>query len=144
MGEKVNDDIAIAAPVETVWNVITDLESYPQWAEGVIETQIESTTDEGYPYRARFRVDARVAEVTYVLEYRYEDWDILWELVEGETISQLDGTYRLFEDEDGGTAVDYTLEVDLDMPIPHFLKKRAARHILEQGLRGLKYRSESP
>jgi ribosome-associated toxin RatA of RatAB toxin-antitoxin module len=143
MGEKVNDDIAIAAPVETVWNVITDLESYPQWAEGVIETQIESTTDEGYPYRARFRVDARVAEVTYVLEYRYEDWDILWELVEGETISQLDGTYRLFEDEDGGTAVDYTLEVDLDMPIPHFLKKRAARHILEQGLRGLKHRSES-
>jgi uncharacterized membrane protein len=142
MGEKVTDDISIAAPIDTVWNVITELDSYPQWADGVLDTTIETTTEEGYPDRGRFRVDARIAEVTYVLQYYYQDYDINWKLVEGETITQLDGTYQLWE-EDNGTGVRYTLEVDLDMPIPGFLKKRAARHILEQGLRGLKRRSES-
>jgi uncharacterized membrane protein len=142
MGERVTDDISIAAPIDTVWNVITDLDAYPQWAEGILETQIESTTHEGYPDRARFRVDARIAEVRYVLQYRYEDYDISWQLVEGETISQLDGAYQLWED-DAGTGVSYTLEVDVDMPVPGFLKKRAARQILEQGLRGLKRRAES-
>jgi hypothetical protein len=142
MGEKVSDDIAIAASVDTVWDVITDLDAYPDWADGVLETEIETTTDDGYPHRGRFRIDARVAEFSYVLEYTYDNYDISWTLVEGDTISQLDGTYELWE-ENGGTGVRYSLEVDIDMPIPHFLKKRAARHILEQGLRGLKQRSES-
>jgi hypothetical protein len=125
-----------------VWDVITDLDAYPDWADGVLETEIETTTDDGYPHRGRFRIDARVAEFSYVLEYTYDNYDISWTLVEGDTISQLDGTYELWE-ENGGTGVRYSLEVDIDMPIPHFLKKRAARHILEQGLRGLKQRSES-
>jgi uncharacterized membrane protein len=142
MGEQVADDITIAAPIDTVWEVITDLETYPDWADGILEAGVESTTDEGYPDRARFRVDARIAEVRYVLQYRYDDYDISWELVEGETISQLDGSYELRE-VDGGTHVLYRLEVDVDMPVPGFLKKRAARQILEQGLRGLKRRSES-
>ena len=142
MGERVTDDISIAAPIDTVWNVITDLDAYPRWAEGVLETQVESTTDEGYPDRARFRVDARIAEVRYVLQYRYEGYDISWELIEGETISQLDGAYELWEDE-VGTGVRYTLEADIDMPVPGFLKKRAARQILEQGLRGLKRQAET-
>jgi uncharacterized membrane protein len=143
MGERVTDDISIAAPIDTVWNVITDLDAYPRWAEGVLETRVESTTNEGYPDRARFRVDARIAEVRYVLQYQYEGYDISWELVEGETISQLDGAYQLWEEDEAGTGVRYTLEADVDMPVPGFLKKRAARQILEQGLRGLKRQAES-
>jgi uncharacterized protein YndB with AHSA1/START domain len=141
MGEKVSDSTTIAAPIDTVWEVITDLDAYPQWAEGVLEAGVESRNADGYPDRGRFRVDARIAEVRYVLAYSYQDYDISWKLIEGETISQLDGAYELWE-EDGGTGVNYELEVDVDMPVPGFLKKRAAKHILEQGLRGLKRRAE--
>jgi uncharacterized membrane protein len=143
MGEKVADEVVIDAPIDTVWEVITDLEAYPDWADGILEASIESTTDEGYPDRARFRVDARIAEVRYVLQYAYDDHDVSWRLVEGETISQLDGVYELATTDDGGTHVRYALEVDVDMPVPGFLKKRAAKQILEQGLRGLKRRAES-
>jgi uncharacterized membrane protein len=141
VGEKVSDDISIAAPIDTVWEVITDLESYPEWTEGVLETEVLETNADGYPHQGRFRVDAKVAEVTYVIQYRYEDHDVAWHLVEGETISQLDGRYELSEN-DQGTAVRYSLEVDVDLPLPGFLKKRAAKTILEQGLAGLKARSE--
>jgi ribosome-associated toxin RatA of RatAB toxin-antitoxin module len=142
MGEKVSDDITVAASIDTVWNVITDVESYPEWTDGVEETQILATTVEGYPHQAYFRVDAKVSEVTYTIEYRYDDYDVSWHLVEGELLSKLDGTYELAPDGDS-THVRYSLEVDVDLPIPGFMKKRAARTILEQGLSGLKARAES-
>ncbi len=141
MGQKVTETALIAAPIDTVWTTIIDLEAYPSWAEGVVEAEVLETTDEGYPERARFLVDANVAEVRYTLRYSYEDYDVRWELVEGDTISQLDGSYELW-DEDGGTGVRYSLEADIDLPVPGFIKKRAARQIIEQGLHGLKERAE--
>jgi uncharacterized membrane protein len=142
VGERVSDDTSIAAPIDTVWNVITDIETYPAWTEGVRETEVLATNDDGYPHQARFKVDAKVAEIIYVIQYVYEDYDISWHLVEGDTISQLDGQYLLREEEGSGTHVRYSLEVDVDLPLPGFLKKRAARSILEQGLTGLRRRAE--
>lgn len=142
MGEQVADEITIAAPIDAVWNVITDIEAYPDWTDGVEETAILSITSEGYPLQAHFRVDAKVAEITYTIEYRYDDYDVRWHLVEGEMLSQLDGVYELREDDADGTHVRYSLTVDVDLPVPAFMKKRAARTILEQGLSGLKTRAE--
>jgi ribosome-associated toxin RatA of RatAB toxin-antitoxin module len=142
MGERVSDETTVGASMDTVWNVITDLDAYPQWAEGVLEAEVLTTDAEGHPETARFRVDARVAEVTYTLRYTYDDYDVRWTLTEGETISQLDGAYELSET-DAGTHVRYSLEADVDLPLPGFLKKRAARQILDQGLRGLKSRAEN-
>ncbi len=142
MGEQVSNDIRVDAPIDTIWNVITDVAAYPEWTDGVEETEVLSTTDEGYPLQAWFRVDAKVSEVTYTIEYTYEDYDVRWHLVEGETLSQLDGAYELRDDGDG-THVTYRLTVDVDLPVPGFMKKRAARTILEQGLNGLKARAEA-
>ena len=142
MGERVEDRIIIHAPVEIVWNTITDLPAYPEWAEGVISVEVLEAHDDGSPHQATFQVDARVSQITYTIEYAYDGDDISWQLVEGETLSQLDGRYEL-ADEDGSTAVRYALEVDVDLPLPGFMKKRAARTILDQGLRGLKDRAEA-
>lgn len=141
MGQRVTDTISIDADAETVFGVITDLEAYPEWAEGMLEAEVLSRDDQGRPAKARFKIDARVAEIEYVLGYRYDGHDVSWSLVEGETVSQLDGSYEL-EERDGTTSVRYTLEADVDMPVPGFLKKRATRTILDQGLRGLKQRAE--
>lgn len=142
MGERVSETTTIAAPADTVLDVITDLDAYPEWAEGMLEAETLSRDDQGRPATARFRVDAKVAEVRYTLQYAYEDRVVSWTLVEGETISQLDGRYELTPDGQR-TEVRYDLEADVDIPLPGFLKKRAAKQILEQGLTGLKRRAES-
>lgn len=142
MGQRVEDDVVIHAPRDVVARVIADVGAYPKWADGVRETEVLSTYDDGSPRRARFRVDARVAELSYVIEYEYEGADTLWHLVEGEILSQLDGRYTLTDTGDGSTNVRYRLEVDVSMPLPNYLKKRAARGILEQGLNGLKRQVE--
>lgn len=142
MGQSVTDTTTINAPAATVFEVITDLEAYPDWVDGMLEADVLSEDDEGRPHQARFRIDARVAEITYTLEYSYDYPDVSWTLVEGEMVSQLDGSYRLEDLGDGRVEVRYSLEADVDMPVPGFLKKRAARTILDQGLRGLKQRAE--
>lgn len=142
MGQRVSETTTIAAPSDTVLDVITELETYPQWAEGVLETEVLDRDPTGRPAQARFRVDAKVAEVSYVIAYTYTADTVSWTLVEGETISQLDGRYELSPSGEQ-TQVRYDLEADVDLPLPGFLKKRAAKQILEQGLDGLKRRAEA-
>ncbi|MFP5308506.1 MAG: SRPBCC family protein [Actinomycetes bacterium] len=143
MGQKVSDSVTIAASPETVLAVITDIEAYPSWAEGMQSAEVLETDAEGRPARARFAVDAKVVEVAYTLSYAYQGTEeVSWTLVEGETITQLDGAYVL-EDQGDVTKVTYTLEADVDIPLPGFMKKRAAKQILDTGLSGLKKRAEA-
>jgi ribosome-associated toxin RatA of RatAB toxin-antitoxin module len=142
MGQSVSDTSTIDASVETIFEIIIDLERYPEWVEGMLETEVLTEDDDNRPLRARFRVDARIAEIAYTLEYTYDEPNLSWTLIEGEMVNQLDGAYELTELDDGRTKVRYSLEADVDMPVPGFLKKRAAKTILDQGLSGLKKRAE--
>jgi ribosome-associated toxin RatA of RatAB toxin-antitoxin module len=142
MGQKVSDTARIDAPPETILAVITDMEAYPEWAEGVRTAEVLDTDDEGRPLRTRYEVDAKVVEVRYTLAYTYGEGRVEWTMVEGETLNQLDGSYVLAPS-GSATDVTYTIEADVDIPLPGFMKKRAAKQILDQGLRGLKQRAES-
>jgi ribosome-associated toxin RatA of RatAB toxin-antitoxin module len=142
MGQKVSDSTRIDASPETILDVITDFEAYPDWAEGMKRAEVLETDAEGRPTRARFEVDAKVVDVTYTLAYTYAPNRVEWTLVEGEPLKQLDGSYVLASS-GAETDVTYTIEADVDIPLPGFMKKRAAKQILDQGLRGLKQRAES-
>lgn len=142
MGEKVSDQLQIEADRDAVWDIIVDIAAYPEWVEGVTDTEVLESNADGTVHRARFNVDARVVQVEYVLEYRYDDYDVSWSRVEGETVTQLDGRYELRKDGDG-TLVRYALEMDVDLPVPGFMKKRAANTILERGLSGLQARAQA-
>lgn len=141
MGERVSDDVTIEATADQVMEVVLDLEAYPDWAEGMKQVEITERDDQGRPVLARFVVDARVAEIDYVLRYDHGGEDLTWTLEQGEVVRQLDGRYQLSE-RDGVTDVEYSLEVDITLPVPRFLKKRAAKTILDTSLRGLKQRVE--
>lgn len=143
MGQKVSDSVHIAATKDEVLAVILDLEAYPSWSEDIKDVEVLDTDDQGRPHLARFDVDARVAQIDYVLRYDYDSApDVAWGLESGEMLTQLDGAYVL-DEQAGGTRVTYSLDVDIAMPVPGFLKKRAARTILDTGLQGLKARVEA-
>lgn len=142
MGQRASDRTTINATAADVMAVIIDLEKYPDWAEGITKVEVHESDDQGRPVVAKYWIDAKVFQLTYTLRYDHESpTRLTWKLVEGEQLSQLDGVYDLTEG-DGHTRVDYTLEVDLDLPLPGFMKKRGAKVILDTGLRGLKNRVE--
>lgn len=143
MGQRVAAETVIAAPPEDVYAVIADLEAYPEWAEDIMSTEVVETTPEGLPELVAFAVDARIATVHYVLQYQHDPpRRVRWRLVEGEMLSQLDGSYHLAAAPDGTTTVRYALNADLAVPLPSFIQRRAARQILDTGLAGLRARVE--
>lgn len=142
MGQRVAAETVIGAAPEQVYAVIADLEAYPEWADDVVRTDVVEQDEAGLPKLVAFEVDARIALVHYVLEYQHDPpHRVRWRLVEGEMLSQLDGSYRLAPSPDG-TTVHYELEANLAMPLPSFIQRRAARVILETGLAGLRERVE--
>lgn len=143
MGQRVAAETVIDAAPSAIYEVIADLEAYPEWADDVLRTEVVERYEDGLPEIVAFAVDARIATVHYVLQYQHEPpRRVRWRLVEGEMLAQLDGSYRLVAGPDGTTTVRYALEADLAMPLPSFIQRRAARVILETGLAGLRERVE--
>lgn len=144
MGQRVAAETVIGAPPAAIYEVIADLEAYPEWAEDVLRTEVVERTPDGLPEVVAFAVDARIATVNYVLQYQHDPpHRVRWRLVEGEMLSQLNGSYRLAPAPDDTTTVRYALEADLALPLPSYIQRRAARVILETGLAGLRRRVET-
>lgn len=82
---------------------------------------------------------------SYVLRYSYSEDSsrITWELLEGDIMRGLDGSYLFESNADGTTDITYNLTVELTVPIPGFVKRRAEGKIMTTALRELKHRVES-
>lgn len=143
MGDQASDSVVINATPDEIMAVILDLEAYPEWSDDIKQVEVLSRDEQDRPLEVAFDVDARVARVEYTLRYDHAtDNAVTWSLMEGEVLDQLDGSYVLAP-QGATTEVTYALEVDIAMPVPGFLRKRAAKTILDTGLKGLKRRVES-
>src|SRR5215472_43719 len=143
MAASTSSRIVIGAPRADVMAVIADFAAYPQWASAVRVAQELARDASGRAGRVRFTLDAGVIKDTYVLGY---DWDgdagVRWRLAEaGSVISGMSGGYALAE-RAGGTEATYDLTVDLRIPMPGLLKRRAEKTIIDTALKGLKNRAE--
>jgi polyketide cyclase/dehydrase/lipid transport protein len=143
MAARTSSRIVIAAPPAAVMAVIADFATYPQWAAAVRAADVLAQQD-GRATRVRFTLDAGMLKDTYVLGY---DWDgdaaVHWHLAEpGSVISAMNGGY-LLAGRDGATETTYELAVDLRIPMPGLVRRRAEKTIIDTALKGLKNRVES-
>jgi uncharacterized membrane protein len=148
MPDKARETVFIHAPVQVCFETLTDFERYPQWAGDLKSASVVESDDEGRASVVEFRAAAMGRSTTYRLRYDYEGapYQLSWLLESGDLERQLDGAYHLREiDEDGeqGTEVVYELSVDLVLPIPGFVKRRAEARILKTALTDLKQLVES-
>lgn len=129
-----------------VLDVIADFDSYPQWAENVLQAKVLTEDSDGWPRTVRFELDAGVLRDSYVLAYEWAvhadgTGEVRWKLVESTVIRTLDGSYQLADDHDR-TQVTYALSVDVNIPVVAVLRRKAEKSIIDQALRGLKQRCE--
>lgn len=139
MSDQATQQMLIEAPLERIWSVLTDFEAYPTWARDLKEATVVQHDDQGRALLVRFRAAAMGRSTTYTLAY---DWDdaprrLPWKLVNGDIQRVLDGAYE-FAEVDGGTDVTYHLRVDLAIPLPGFVKRRAEARIISTALRELR------
>lgn len=131
----------VAAPIEACFQVGIDLEAYPEWVDGIAAVDVQERDGQGRPTRARFEVAGIGRRSAYVLAYDLSGAParLAWRMVEGDLTSRLEGTY-LFEPSPAAppdrfeTDVTYELIVDLAVPLPGYVKRRAEDKIIEAAL----------
>jgi uncharacterized membrane protein len=146
VADQANERIRIEAPASRCWEVATDFERYPEWARDVKQSKVVATDSEGRGTRVEYRAAALGKSIRYVLEYDFgaAPDGFSWKLVEGEMLRRLDGSYRFDAESDSSTRVHYELTVELAVPLPGLVKRRASSLIMGNALRELKRRVESP
>jgi uncharacterized protein YndB with AHSA1/START domain len=132
MAETATESITIAAPPEKVWAIATDLERYPDWTHDVKDVMITSRDDDGRPRQVEFRTSALGRSTHYTLAYDYSEAPdkLAWTMVKGDIQRSIDGAFKFRPLSDGGTHVQYDLAIELVVPLPGFVKRRAERRIL--------------
>jgi hypothetical protein len=143
MAARTSSRIIIDAPRADVMAVIADFAAYPQWASAVRAAETLGQDAGGRASQVRFTLDAGVVRDTYVLGYEWDgDAGVRWHLAEpGSMISGMSGGYAL-ADRAGATEATYDLAVDLRVPMPGPLKRKAEKTIIDTALNGLKKRAE--
>ncbi len=140
MQEQVVERMIIDASPEECFAVLTDFARYSEWAADVKSVHVESTDDTGRASVVTFRAAAFGRSTSYTLRYDYEGSpsSLSWVQVDGDLTGQLDGSYHLTPTESGETEIEYRLVVDLKVPLPGFVKRRAEGRIMGTALRDLK------
>lgn len=142
MADNTEASIVINATPAEIMAVIADVESYPEWSDGVKSVEVLSSTDDGRPDVAKFTVDAGVIKDSYDLNYTWDgDESVSWTLSNGSVLKAMDGAYILSES-GSGTEVKYQLAVDLSIPMLGMMKRKAEKSIVDTALKGLKKRVE--
>lgn len=142
MADEATKRTVINASPARVWDVLTDFDSYPTWAHDLKSATVVSRDAEGRPRDVAFRAAAMGRSTSYTLCYDYDGAPhvLAWGLVEGDITRKLDGSYQLqpLDEDPNRTEVTYHLEVDLVMPLPGFVKRRAEARIMSAALRHLR------
>jgi hypothetical protein len=144
MADAAHEEIHVDADPLDCFDLATDFAAYPTWVDDVKEATILARDPVGRPCRVEYRAAALGRTIRYVLDYDFEDAPTAfsWTLVEGDMLRALDGTYA-FAAEDGGTRVAYDLRVDLSIPMPGVVKRKAAAMITGAALHDLKRVAEA-
>jgi len=145
VAELSTERMVVTATPEQCFAVVSDIERYPECAADIKQVVIERRDDEGRPGEATFRAGAFGRSTSYTLSYDFSKGPriLAWKQTAGDLTSKLDGSYRFDAAGDGGTEVTYTLEVELRVPLPGFIKRRAQSRIMHTALEELKARVES-
>jgi hypothetical protein len=145
MAEAASQSTTIAAPPEVVWGVVIDVGRYPEWTKDVKLATVLQRDDLERPLEVEFRAAAIGRSAHYTLFY---DWSgfpnrVSWKLVRGDILSAVDGSYEFTPSTTlpGETEVVYDLAIELKVPMPGFVKRRAEVRILNT-LKELKARAE--
>lgn len=144
MAEQASQTTTIAAAPAAVWAIATDIERYPEWARDVKDVTVLERDAEGRPLHVEFRASALGRSTHYTLAYDYAAAPsvLRWEMIRGDIMSRIDGAYVFTPTSEGGTEVRYDLTIELVVPLPGFVKRRAEVRILNT-VRELKVRAES-
>jgi ribosome-associated toxin RatA of RatAB toxin-antitoxin module len=142
------DSLVINAGVDKITDVLLDFESYPGWMSGVDEMEVLERDKKKRGIKVRYKVDAVLTKINYVLSYTYKENRIDLGYVEGD-LDDVNSYYEFEPLDDDRTEVTYHYDVQYSLPtalrIPGAkrLLKQVDKRVMTSALKDLKKETES-
>ena len=115
-----------------LYDVVTDYEAYPGFFRDF--TRVRILEKQGPVWTVEFTARV-VKEVSYTLAIVHDEEALRteWTFVEGKLVTDSRGGWKLTAVE-GGTRVDYHADLEVNAPLPGFIKKKIQNAILNQSI----------
>lgn len=144
MADTASLTITINAPHNKCWDIATAFAQYPEWAHDVKSAVVLARDDQGRATQVEFRTSALGRSTHYTLSYDYSAAParLAWHMVSGDIMRAVDGAFMFSPESSGGVVLTYNLSIELVVPLPGFVKRRAEVRILNT-VKQLKVQAES-
>jgi ribosome-associated toxin RatA of RatAB toxin-antitoxin module len=130
-------EVVIEASPSEILDVIADVESTPSWSSQYQSAEILETYDDGRPRRVKMKVKSAGITDEQEIEYTWADDNVSWTLLKAGQLKAQDASYTLTPD-GKGTKVRFDISIDLSVPLPGFVLKRAMKGAMETATDGLR------
>jgi polyketide cyclase/dehydrase/lipid transport protein len=130
-------EVVIEASRDEVLDVIADVESSPKYNSAQLAAEIVDTHDDGRPRQVKMKIKSAGIADDIVLKYTFAGDAVSWSLVSAKQLKRQDGRYTLTAEGDN-TRVKFELTVDLSVPLPGFVLKRAIKGAMNDATDGLR------
>lgn len=130
-------EVVIEASPSEILDVIADVESTPSWSSQYQSAEILDTYDDGRPRRVRMKVRSAGITDEQEIEYTWAEDRVSWTLLRAGQLKAQDAAYTLTPD-GTGTRVRFDISIDLSVPLPGFVLKRAMKGAMETATDGLR------
>lgn len=141
--DRVSESVVIDAELGTVYDVVGDFDTYPEWLEEFKAAEVLATREDGWAEQVRFTMASMGLTIHMTLAYTYTDTRMSWELVEADMMTRNDGAYDMVDNGDGTTTLTYELEVETSVPLPGMIRKKLAQKTVNDSLKAIKLRAEA-
>jgi ribosome-associated toxin RatA of RatAB toxin-antitoxin module len=130
-------EVTIEATPEEILDVIADVESTPTWSPQYQSAEVMEAYDNGRPRRVKMKIKTAGISDEQVVDYTWADDIVSWTLVSAGQLKAQDASYTLTPDGDK-TKVKFDITIDLSIPLPGFVLKRAMKGAMETATDGLR------
>lgn len=107
------------APIENIYNVIVDYESYPDFMEGVSNIEVLDQDEDGATVEYHLNI---IKTFKYTLRLTHDRPNsVSWEFESGDMFKKNNGSWELVDNGDGTTEVTYTLDTKFKGLVPSMI-----------------------
>lgn len=130
-------EVVVEATPAEILDVIADVESTPTWSPQYQRAEILETQDDGRPRKVKMTIKSAGITDDLVVEYTWTDDSASWTLLSATALKSQQGKYTLIPEGDA-TRVRFDLALELLIPLPGFLLKKAMKGAMETATDGLR------
>lgn len=132
-------EIDIEAPIEAVYDVIIDFESYPDFLNETRKVKILKSTSKSA--RVTFKINI-IRKIAYTLDIKLTPQKgITWKLVEGDLMKKNIGRWKLSKKKSGTKAV-YEIDMEFAGLVPKAISNKLIGSSLPSMMRAFRDRAE--